>query len=163
MGQAPRHFFISQTLAGCQQLCSGSLNSEKLCRLALAEHLTSVTLWSKVLWEGIPAPCYTHSCQAIYLRLKHSMSRAGCTRPARRLTVTAGICWGLSCSFLLFVFKKCLSCSYVRSSWCCTYSRLPRARLGFPLPPRSLASPFPCPGRSFPKLHPSPLSIKQGS
>lgn len=55
------HVSSSGDGAGCEallyrqstgQICSGFLNSEKLCKLALVEHLTSVTLCSKVLWEG---------------------------------------------------------------------------------------------------------------
>lgn len=71
IGQTVRDFFRSQMLAVSKVLSNpkhsmtlisvGLLRISELrelCRLAPVEHLTWVTLWSKVLCERIPAPCY---------------------------------------------------------------------------------------------------------
>lgn len=53
-GKGQGDSFGSQRLARSQPFFSGFLNSEKLCRLAPGEQLTSIPLCSKVLWDGTP-------------------------------------------------------------------------------------------------------------
>lgn len=167
LGSVGLHVSSSGDGAGCEalvyrqstgQICLGFLNSEKLCKLALVEHLTLVTLCSKVLWGGIPAPCYTHECKAIYVRREHSESRGQRTGTARRLTVTAGTHWGLSCSLLIFLFKNCLSCSMCRARGAARTASSPVPGLAS-LHPRIPWLHLPL---LFPKLRPLLTSIMQG-